>query len=152
MAKINLALDSITGNIDSYVGYQRITGHLIFDIKPSEGFRRKARYVAGGQPPAYPTWLPVSMSSNRTSIAKPQRFATSRPPSPPPFTLTSATKSTNFVTLPSWTTSTLALGNNLLPGNQASKLPSGNVKPLSRLPRVGSLLLSITTMNSLTAI
>jgi hypothetical protein len=36
MAKINSALDSITGNIDNYVGYQHITGHLIFDIKPSE--------------------------------------------------------------------------------------------------------------------
>ena len=49
MAKINPALDNITGNGNDYaVGYQRITGHLIFDIKPSEGFRWKARYVAGG--------------------------------------------------------------------------------------------------------
>ena len=98
------------------------------------------------QPPAYLTWLPVSMTSNLTSIAKPRRFATSRPPSPPPFTWTSTTRSNNFATLPSWMISTPELGRNSLPGNQALRLPSGPAKPLRRIVRVGSLPLSPTSI------
>jgi hypothetical protein len=68
MAKINPALDSIPGDVDSYVGYQRITGHLIFDIKPSEGFRRKARYVAGGHQTDSPASITYSSVVARDSV------------------------------------------------------------------------------------
>ena len=68
MAKINPALDSITGNVDDYVGYQRIIGHLIFDIKPSEGFCRKARYVAGGHQTDSPASITYSSVVARDSV------------------------------------------------------------------------------------
>jgi hypothetical protein len=68
MAKINPALDSIYGNVDDYVRYQRITGHLIFDIKHSEGFRRKARYVAGGHQTDSPASITYSSVVARDSV------------------------------------------------------------------------------------
>jgi hypothetical protein len=68
MTKINPALVTIEGNVDDYVGYQRITGHLIFDIKPSEGFRRKARYVAGGHKTSSPTSITYSSVVSRDSV------------------------------------------------------------------------------------
>ena len=54
MTKINPALEAIERSVDDYIGYQRITGHMIFDIKPSEGFRRKAQYVASGHKTSSP--------------------------------------------------------------------------------------------------
>ena len=41
------------------LGYQQITGHIIFDIKMEENFRRKARFVADG----HKTKILVVMSS-----------------------------------------------------------------------------------------
>jgi hypothetical protein len=34
------------GETKDLVGYTKITGHLIFDVKMGENFKRKARYVA----------------------------------------------------------------------------------------------------------
>jgi hypothetical protein len=68
MAKINPALDSIDGNVDDYIGYQCITGHLIFDIKPSEGFRRKAQYVAAGHKTRSPASITYSSVVARDSV------------------------------------------------------------------------------------
>ena len=61
-------LDSIKGNVDDCIGYQRITGHLIFDIKPSEGFHRKARYVAGGHQTDSPASITYSSVVTRDSV------------------------------------------------------------------------------------
>ena len=33
---------------EELVGFQQITGHIIFDLKMGEGFRRKARFVGDG--------------------------------------------------------------------------------------------------------
>lgn len=68
MTKIIPALDKIDKNVDEYVGYQRITGHLIFDIKPSEGFRRKARYVAAGHKTDSPASITYSSVVSRDSV------------------------------------------------------------------------------------
>ena len=36
------------GDTSELVAYEEITGHLIFNVKISENFRRKARFVADG--------------------------------------------------------------------------------------------------------
>jgi len=48
MPKIVNAVAEYKGDIKDLIGYQRITGHLIFDVKLGENFRRKARIVADG--------------------------------------------------------------------------------------------------------
>mgnify|MGYP003326537431 FL=1 len=48
MENVRIAFKEYEGNPMELVGYQRIDCHMIFDIKLSENFRRKARYVAGG--------------------------------------------------------------------------------------------------------
>jgi len=47
----NIYLNAVAeykGDAKDLIGYQRITGHLIFDVKLGENFRRKARFVADG--------------------------------------------------------------------------------------------------------
>jgi hypothetical protein len=68
MAKINPALDSVEGNVNDYVGYQCITGHLIFDVIPPEGFRRKARYMAAGHKTDSPESITYSSVVARDSV------------------------------------------------------------------------------------
>ena len=45
MRKIKGAVLVFDGDQNELVGYQEITGHVIFDVKLGEGFRRKARFV-----------------------------------------------------------------------------------------------------------
>ena len=54
MTQVMTAIVEHEGPVDELIGYQGITGHLIFDVKLGENFRRKARYCADGhktQPP-----------------------------------------------------------------------------------------------------
>ena len=48
MKNVMVAFEEIDGNPHELQGFQQITGHLVFDLKLSEGFRRKARYCADG--------------------------------------------------------------------------------------------------------
>ena len=48
MNKIKGAVQIHDGTPNDLIGYQQITGHIIFDIKLGEGFRRKARFVGDG--------------------------------------------------------------------------------------------------------
>jgi Reverse transcriptase (RNA-dependent DNA polymerase) len=50
------------------VGYQKIRCHMIFDIKLSENFRRKARFVAGGHTTETPSTLTYSSVVSRDSV------------------------------------------------------------------------------------
>ena len=62
MGNVRVAFEEHNGNPNELVGYQKIECHMIFDIKLSENFRRKARYVAGGhktKPPAAVTYSSV---------------------------------------------------------------------------------------------
>ena len=43
-----VAFGEYDGKIEDLVAYKQISGHLIFDVKLSENFRRKARFVADG--------------------------------------------------------------------------------------------------------
>ena len=62
MKNVMVAFEEIDGNPHELQGFQQITGHLVFDLKLSEGFRRKARYCAGGhkmKPPSSVTYSTV---------------------------------------------------------------------------------------------
>src|SRR6056300_696374 len=48
MANNRVAFEEFNGEIRNLVGYKQISGHMIFDVKLGENFRRKARYVADG--------------------------------------------------------------------------------------------------------
>ena len=48
MTNNRCALEHYEGNTSELVAYEEITGNLIFDVKLSDNFRRKARFVADG--------------------------------------------------------------------------------------------------------
>ena len=50
------AFENYEGNTSELVAYKEITGHLILDVKLSENFRRKARFVADRH--LVHTWAP----------------------------------------------------------------------------------------------
>jgi hypothetical protein len=49
-------------------GYQQITGHMIFDVKMGENFRRKARFVADGHKTKTPAVTCYSSVVSRDSV------------------------------------------------------------------------------------
>ena len=50
------------------VGYQEIMGHIVFDIKLEENFRRKARYCADGHKTKSSAALTYSTVVSRDSV------------------------------------------------------------------------------------
>ena len=48
MTNNRCSFEHYEGNTSELVSYKKTTGHLIFDVKLSENFRRKARFVADG--------------------------------------------------------------------------------------------------------
>ncbi len=49
-------------------GYQKITCHMIFDVKMGENFRRKARFVADGHKTKTPAAMTYSSVVSRDSV------------------------------------------------------------------------------------
>ena len=68
MPKIIDAVTVYDGNPSDLVGYQRITGHVIFDIKLGENFRRKARLVADDHKTSTPSSITYSTVVSRGSV------------------------------------------------------------------------------------
>ena len=68
MTKIKGAVRMHDGPVESLIGYQKITGHTIFDIKLREDFRRKARYVADGHKTKTPGLVTYSSVVSRDSV------------------------------------------------------------------------------------
>ena len=68
MPKIHGAVIEHDGEINQLVGYQEITGHMIFDIKLGENFRRKARFVADGHKTETPASITYSTVVSRDSV------------------------------------------------------------------------------------
>ena len=68
MPKIIAAVDGHEGNVNDLVGHQQITGHMIFDVKLGENFRRKARYVAVGHKTDTPLLVTYSTIVSRDSV------------------------------------------------------------------------------------
>ena len=54
MKNCRIAFEEHEGEINSLIGFQAITGHLVFDVKLGESFRRKARFCADGHKTAAP--------------------------------------------------------------------------------------------------
>ena len=68
MPKIRNATRIFNGDPKSLIGYQQITGHIIFDIKLGENFRRKARYVADGHKTETPSHITYNSVVSRDSV------------------------------------------------------------------------------------
>ena len=68
MKDVMIALDEFDNPIDLSNEYKEVTGHLIFDVKLSEGFRRKARWVADGHKTESPASVTYSTVVSRDSV------------------------------------------------------------------------------------
>ena len=68
MEKIKGAMKVYNGDINDLKGYQEITGHIIFDVKLGEGFRRKARFVGDGHKTETPSSVTYSTVVSRDSV------------------------------------------------------------------------------------
>ena len=68
MTKIKGAVRVYEGDLNELNGYQQITGHIIFDIKLGEGFRRKARFVGDGHKTETPNSVTYSSVVSRDSV------------------------------------------------------------------------------------
>lgn len=64
----HIAFQLFEGDVKNLVGYQQVRCHLIFDIKLSENFRRKARLVAGGHTTSTPSSVTYSSVVARDSV------------------------------------------------------------------------------------
>jgi len=69
MANVRVAFQLCeNGKQDIPIGYQEIQCHMIFDVKMSENFRRKARFVAGGHTTQTPDVITYSSVVSRDSV------------------------------------------------------------------------------------
>lgn len=68
MRNVRIAFEEFDGDTSKLVGYQQITGHLVFDVKLGENFRRKARYCADGHRTEPPAALTYSTVVSRDSV------------------------------------------------------------------------------------
>ena len=62
------AFGNYEGNTSELIAYKDITGHIIFDVKLSEDFRKKARFVADGHLVETPASITYSTVVSRYSV------------------------------------------------------------------------------------
>ena len=63
-----IAFEVHEGDVSELKDYEHISGHLIFDIKLGENFRRKVRYVADGYRTSTPSAVTYSSVASRDSV------------------------------------------------------------------------------------
>ena len=69
MANVRIAFEKYkNGDPNSLVGYTQITGHLVFDVKLGENFRRETRYRADGHKTGAPASVIYSTVVSRDSV------------------------------------------------------------------------------------
>ena len=68
MKNVRIAFEEYEGDIKDLHEYEHISGHLIFDVKLGENFRRKARYVADGYKTSAPNSVTYSSVTSRDSV------------------------------------------------------------------------------------
>ena len=68
MKNNRIAFEEFDGDVEKLMGYKKITGHLVFDVKLGENFRRKARYCADGHKTEAPAALTYSTVVSRDSV------------------------------------------------------------------------------------
>ena len=68
MKNSRVAFQTFEEDVRTLVGYKEITGHIVFDVKLSENFRRKARFCADGHKVETPSFLTYSTVVSRDSV------------------------------------------------------------------------------------
>jgi hypothetical protein len=68
MKNVRIAFEVYQGDTDELTDYQKISGHLVFDIKLGENFRRKARYCADRHKTISPASITYSTVVSRDSV------------------------------------------------------------------------------------
>jgi len=68
MQNVRIAFEEFDGDPNTLIGYTQITGHLVFDVKLGENFRRKARYCADGHKTGAPASVTYSTVVSRDSV------------------------------------------------------------------------------------
>ena len=68
MKNVRVAFEEFDGNPNSLVGYTQITGHLVFNVKLGENFRRMARHCADGHKTGAPASVTYSTVVARDSV------------------------------------------------------------------------------------
>eukprot|EP00978_Attheya_sp_CCMP212_P026549 scaffold87549_cov65-Attheya_sp.AAC.3 len=68
MKNVRIAFEEYDGNPEELIGYEEITGHLVFDVKLGENFRRKARFCADGHKTGAPSSGTYSTVVSRDSV------------------------------------------------------------------------------------
>jgi hypothetical protein len=68
MRNVRIAFEEFDGDPNTLVGYTQITGHLVFDVKLGENFRRKARYCADGHKTGAPASVTYSTVVSRDLV------------------------------------------------------------------------------------
>lgn len=68
MSAIRVAVEQYDGDTSALIGYTRITGHIVFDVKLGENFRRKARFCADGHKMQTPASVTYSSVVSRDSV------------------------------------------------------------------------------------
>ncbi|KAI2507356.1 Reverse transcriptase (RNA-dependent DNA polymerase) [Fragilaria crotonensis] len=68
MQNVRIAFEEFDGDPSTLIGYTQITGHLVFDVKLGENFRRKARYCADGHKTGAPASVTYSTVVSRDSV------------------------------------------------------------------------------------
>jgi hypothetical protein len=68
MQNVRIAFEDFDGDPNTLIGYTQITGHLVFDVKLGENFRRKARYCADGHKTGAPASVTYSTVVSRDSV------------------------------------------------------------------------------------
>ena len=68
MKNNRIAFEEHEGDPSSLKGFKEITGHLVFDIKLGENFRRKARFCADGHKTEAPQSVTYSTVVSRDSV------------------------------------------------------------------------------------
>ena len=68
MKNLMVAFEEHDGDPNELIGYQEITGHLVFDVKLGENFRRKARFCADGHKTNPPASITYSTVVSRDSV------------------------------------------------------------------------------------
>ncbi|MEM7375799.1 MAG: hypothetical protein AAF587_44825, partial [Bacteroidota bacterium] len=68
MRNCRIAFEEHQGDMAELDNYQEITGHLVFDVKLGENFRRKARFCADGNKTEAPAAVTYSSVVSRDSV------------------------------------------------------------------------------------
>ena len=68
MIAIRGAMEQYDGDVRDLIGYQLITGHIVFNVKLGENFRWKARFCADGHKTQAPSSITYSSVVSRDSV------------------------------------------------------------------------------------